>query len=223
MLHAQAVRLSPMLYLYGGIAMLRNAARISLFALIGLTFTLASCVGYTTYPPPGTGAGSGDTAINSPNVPPAPDVIVTALQHTIVRRPVNGDYAINLPPELTPKKATSIVARLHDPHAHLLTPETQSLPTYHIARIWIRGANAEVDVFHPVMDIPGPAGAPVVQLATVTLRSNLARWKMVSMRSSRIGAATPPPLHFVQLEKQDDDPADATADEPTADNDPTPN
>lgn len=204
MLSAPVARLTALLN--GGFAMLR------LTALIGLTLTLTGCVGYTTYPPP-TGS---DTAINSPNVPPAPDVIVAALRRTIVRHRVSGDYAVNLPPELTVKRANWIVSHLDDPHAHLLTASTQSLPTYHVARIWIRGNYAEVDVFHPVMDIPGPAGAPVVQLATVTLRSNLARWRMESIHSSRIGAAAPPPLHFVQPVDSDDD----SADEPENGSDP---
>lgn len=169
---------------------------LRLVALIGLTLGLVGCVGYTTYPPPGEGTGSGDAAFNSPNIPPAPEVIAVALRHIVERYPVAGAYALNLPAELSAKKSRRISKLLDDPKAQPLTSQTQTLPIYHVARIWIRGASAEVDIFRPVTDIPGPPGVPVSQLVTLSLKSNLARWRVVSTRSSAIGVASPPPLHF---------------------------
>lgn len=155
-----------------------------------LAVALTGCAGYTTYPAPESGGA--DAAFNSPNVPPAPDVIYTALAYTIDRFPVDGLYAINLPPELDPKRVDYIFGLLKDPDARTLTQGTENLPTYHVGRIWIRGAGAEVDVFRPVTDIPGPDGAQVTQLVTVKLTPRFTRWRVASARSAAIGVATPP-------------------------------
>lgn len=163
------------------------------FALI-LSSSLTGCVGYTTYPPPGE--GTGDVAFNSPNTAPAPDVIFTAVKYAVEQYPVDGEYTINLPAELNPTNIEYIGRVLGDPRAVRLTPETESLPVYHISRVWIRGFFAEVDVFRPVLDIPGPEGAPVHQRITLKLRAHFARWRVQSAQASVIGIADPPSLTY---------------------------
>ncbi len=151
-----------------------------------LALLAPGCVGYTTYPP---GAGR-DAAFNSPNVPPGPEVIYQAVAYATSRYPVTGAYAVNLPPELDPKRVEYIFDLLDDPDAGVLSPEAEAArtPVYHVGRVWIRGVHAEVDVFRPVLDIPGPAGAEVTQMVTLTLRSNFAsRWRVTGSRSSAIG------------------------------------
>lgn len=155
--------------------------------LAGLFPVMAvGCVGYTTYPP---GAGR-DAAFNSPNVPPAPEVIYQAVAYATSRYPVAGAYAVNLPPELDPKRVDYIFDLLKDPDAGVLSPEAEAarVPVFHVGRVWIRGVHAEVDIFRPVLDIPGPDGAEVTQMVTLTLRSNLmSRWRVTGTRSSAIG------------------------------------
>lgn len=165
--------------------------RIALAA--ALTLALTGCAGYTTYPAPQAGS---DAAFNSPNVPPAPDVVYTALAYTIDRFPVDGPYAINLPAQLDPKRVAYIFDLLKDPDARTLTQGTENLPTYHVGRIWIRGGSAEVDVFRPVTDIPGPEGGQVTQMVTVKLEPRFTRWRVASARSAAIGVASPPELAF---------------------------
>ena len=193
-------------------------ARTGLIRLIALSIlaALVGCVGYTTYPPPESGKGA-DAAFNSPNVPPAPDVIYSALAYTIGRYPVAGAYAINLPPELDAKRARYIHDLLNDDDARLLTADAvaQGLPIYHVARVWIRGPYAEVDVLRPVMDVPGPGGAEVTQQVTLTLKPRLARWRVTGARSAPIGLSTPPALSL-----RDADTAAAIVDASPADADP---
>lgn len=174
----------------------------SLTALALTTLTIGGCVGYTTYPAPVTGE-SADAAFNSPNVPPAPDVIYTALAYAVERFPVGGAYAINLPPELDEKRVEYIFNLLDDPNARRLTRETADLPVFHVSRIWIRGASAEVDIFRPVTDIPGPDGGAVTQMVTLNLKSNFTRWRVDASRSAAIGLATPPKLHFADAPKSE--------------------
>ncbi len=167
--------------------------RFALAALVSII--LSGCAGYTTYPAPEPGTTS-DAAFNSPNVPPAPDVIFTALEYSIDRFPINGPYAINLPPELDAKRVDYIIGLLKDPNAAVLTESNQDLPTYHVARIWIRAGRAQVDVFRPVTDIPGPQGGQVTQMVTVNLKPHFTRWQVESARSAAIGVASPPAPAF---------------------------
>ncbi len=160
-----------------------------------LCAALVGCGGYTTYPAPESGPGA-DAAFNSPNVAPGPDVIYTALQYTIDRFPVDGPYALNLPPELSDKRVEYIFDLLDDPDAYSLTENTRDLPVYHVDRLWIRTTRAEVDVFRPVVDVPGPEGRQVTQRVTVNLEPRFARWRVVSARSSAIGLAPPPEPFF---------------------------
>src|SRR5690606_25101261 len=87
--------------------------------LASFALALGGCVGYTTYPAPATGE-SADAAFNSPNVPPAPDVIYTALDYAVERFPAGGAYTLNLPPELDPKRVDYIFNLLDDPAARRL-------------------------------------------------------------------------------------------------------
>ncbi|RMH26170.1 MAG: hypothetical protein D6693_07620 [Planctomycetota bacterium] len=158
--------------------------------------TLAGCVGYTTYPPPESGR-SADAAINTLNAPPASDVVFAAVRYVTSRWPAAGPYAINLPADMDTKRARYVFDLLKDPDASPVTAESieAGRPVYHVSRVWIRGAYAEVDVFRPIGDVPGPGGAPVHQLVTVTLKPNLmARWRVTGSRSSAIGLHAPPAL-----------------------------
>jgi len=155
-------------------------------AAVAMTAGLIGCASYSNYP-----ALKGDTAVNDPNAPPLPDLMVKAVRHTVERHPVAGPYAVNLPADLKPQKAEWIVAQL-DEDARLLTEETADLPTFHVSRIWVRGVKAEVDVHRPLVDVPSPRGGAAQQMVTVKLDSGLSGWRAASSKAWAVGAFEPP-------------------------------
>jgi len=185
--------------------------------LLGAT---VGCAGYATYPPV-----DGDTAINNPNFRPVRSVIAQALRWTIERHPVPGQYAVNLPEGLTAGNVRSIIRQLPE-GGRPLTEQSKDLPVYHVSRIWIRGAGAEVDVHRPVLDVPGPDDQPVHQMMTVTLDGGFNRWRAESSQSWVIGAEPTPPLRFVQTDNQtdvddaEDEQAEQSEEESSADQSP---
>ncbi len=161
--------------------------------LLGTTaFALDGCAGYNNYPPI-----EGDTAFHDTNSLLMEDLLVRSMRFTLDRYPARGEFAINLPARTGEDRAQSILARIKDPRAHMMTREVVDLPTYHVSRVWVRGDEAEVDIQRPVASLRGPDAGPVHQTITLRLRGGLRPWRVESSRAWTVGAAQTPRLHFV--------------------------
>lgn len=155
---------------------------------------LGGCVGYTTYPPADRQIASRDI-----NGPPADEIMTEALRWTISRYPPAGGglVAINLP-EAVHDRAYSVVAYRVGPDAVAMARGNESMPTYHVTRVWVRGDRAEVDVLRPVDELgPSPRGDPIVQALTLTLEGGMRPWRVVRSRPWVIGMDSIPPLHYM--------------------------
>lgn len=170
----------------------RTARMSALMVAMAAAGAIGGCAGYSNYP-----KIEGNTASNDPNSSSMTAVMVVALQWTIEKHPVDGPYAVNLPEGMLRKRVDSVFARLDDPNARPITPDTVDLPTYHVARIQIRESNAEVDIIRPVTTVKGPGGAIVYQTVTVFVKGGLHPWAAESERAYMIGIAEPPPPHFI--------------------------
>lgn len=176
--------------------------RIASFVSAGVTVSalalLGACGGYSNYP-----RIQGDTAFNNPNSPDMIGAVVAALQWTYERYPVEGPFAVNLPDGMSRRRAFLLLNQLDIPSARPLTPETADLPTFHVARVFTRATNGEVDIVRPVTLVRASAESGTVtqtaahQLITVRVKSALDGWTATSERAYIIGAAAPPPLVYI--------------------------
>lgn len=194
----------------------RTAAWMTL-ALGGCGCVLPACVGYNVYPPE-----PGDRGFTNPNDDPFPPVITGALQWAVVRYPPNAstefsvaapagpeqDFALNLPAGMSAILAER-VAKNVGYGAKPLYPGNQELPVYHVARVWVSGDEAKVDVVRPVRTLlmGGPSGTKeVTQGITIRLRGGVQQWRVTSHRVWSMNAMATPALNFVS-----GDPAPASA------------
>ncbi len=162
-------------------------------ALSGAALLGAGCVGFQSYPPVG-----GDFASNNPNSSAMTELMIESMRWVRERHPSEGPYAISFPEGMLRKRTLQIVERIDDPEARAMAPGLETWPTYHIARIWVRGDEAEVDVFRPVMDLSAPDGQGAVhQAMTLSFRGGVQPWRVVSHRTWMIGALNTPPLHYL--------------------------
>lgn len=176
-----------------------------------LVATLPACVGYNVYPPE-----PGDRGFTNPNDDPFPPVITGALQWAVVRYPPNAstefsvaapagpeqDFALNLPAGMSAILAER-VAKNVGYGAKPLYPGNQELPVYHVARVWVSGDEAKVDVVRPVRGLPmgGPQGVKdVTQGITIRLRGGLQQWRVTSHRVWSMNAMATPALNFVSAD-----------------------
>ena len=178
------------------IAVRRFVALVS----VSLLGAAAGCVGHTTYPPLESDPSRSVLGLNAQNDFMARDVATAALHWAVRRYPVEGEYAVNMPAPMTPASQRAVLERLNEPRARLLTSETKSLPIYHLARIWVRGDEATVDVFRP------EAGSGMDQAITLKLRGGVRPWRVVRTHQWMVGAQPAPALRLV------DDPGVAVTD-----------
>lgn len=169
----------------------RTLLRCVAIAAVGLA--PGACVSYQNYPQ----VEAKDPAVNDPNVPPSAEVMAVALERVTSRYPAPGEYVVNLPQGLQKRRAEEVLRRLNDPRARLVAPDTQSLPAFHVTRIWIRpGERASVEVLRPVFGVGTPGVTPEYQAVTVNLRRPaMAGYRVDSVRVWPIGGAVPPPLY----------------------------
>lgn len=162
---------------------------------IGALSCVVGCASYANYPAIGT--AQDDAAVNDPNVAPVPTVIRSALLHVIERFPVEGDFVVNLPEGMTSRRAQEFMMKLGEPRARLPQAESESLPVYHVTRVWLRPAgSAEVEILRPVYGVGAPGDKPEFQPVTVRLRRTpLEPYRVDSVRVWPIGIAVPPPLY----------------------------
>ncbi|MEC9373147.1 MAG: hypothetical protein VYC34_04855 [Planctomycetota bacterium] len=184
---------------------IQRAGVLAGVAVAGLGLLVAAgCAGYANYPPL-----RGDTAINNPNVTPMTDIMVSALSWTLERYPPNQPFAVNLPKGMDPDVAGRLLERLEDPNANLMTRETMGLPTFHIARVWIRGTKAEVDVQRPILTLQSPSGGAAHQTMELTLEGGWQAWRVSSVKTWAIGAIPTPAPNFIGEKAAEEQTAEA--------------
>lgn len=176
---------------------------LALGLVIALGSVIGGCVGFATYPPI-----QGSLAVRDPNSPAMEEVMRAALAWTVTnfppeygsKAPSDGPYAINLPEGVRRRVYLSAAKELGD-RARPMTPESESLPTYHIKRIRISENRAEVDVLRPVAEIgESPLGEHMHQQITVYLEGGWSPWHVVRHRAWAIGAFTPPPPYYMPID-----------------------
>ncbi|MCC6675780.1 MAG: hypothetical protein IT436_01425 [Phycisphaerales bacterium] len=162
---------------------------------------LGGCVGYASYPY--EEGGKNTFANQDPNTPPADELIYLSLDWVTSKFPPPGgvsteaSYAINIPKGVRRDVYDRILKKLGDKAAPL-TPETaQSLPIYHIGRLWVRGRNAKVDVLRPVLEGPrGPGGQVLYQPVTLRIEGGFEPWRVRRHQVWEVGTVPIPELYY---------------------------
>lgn len=165
--------------------------------------------GFNTWPPADeTRPWGGSTSSGDINRPPVLQVVGTALNYACRRFPPlanaspedvpTAPFAINLPPGTTYKAATEICGFAH-PLARPLTEETKTLPVYHVARINVRGTDAEVLVHVPVVGMTSPEGGTLYKGVRIVLRSGTQNWRVMAHSSFPVAVLDVPPLTVLDV------------------------
>ncbi|MBO6512467.1 MAG: hypothetical protein JJ974_00690 [Phycisphaerales bacterium] len=113
-----------------------------------LGLAAGGCVSYTNVPVP-----SSAPAFKHANSGASIKSISAAIERVVLRHPMKdaqGRYAVNLPAGTTPETAEKILDRLSDGAVIPWEGMDESVPVYHISRIWLRGATGKVDVVYPI-------------------------------------------------------------------------
>ena len=175
----------------------RNSSRTTRTLLAPLTaglvgtLMLAGCVSYTNVPEPESAP-----AFKSANHSQAIRVTRVALEEVIGRYPMSDDqgrYSVNLPAGTTIESAQKIIEHL--PEGAVLPYEgmDESVPVYHIGRIWIRASDAKVDVLYPARSFDGTEFTGNV---TVWLNGGVQRWRVSRVQHWAPGTIGVPPLYI---------------------------
>lgn len=187
----------------------RLPSRRSLATLLLAAAALAStgCVGYHVYPPI-----EGERGFTNVNSDPFPPLLTESLRWVVLRYPPNAsaewtqpaagnvgitNYAVNLPVGTNPLLYERIVKSI-GPGAQPMLPGNESLPTYHIARVWVSGDDAKVDVIRPVVGVVMAGNQPALnQAITLRLRGGLANWHVTSHKEWAFNALVPPAPNYL--------------------------
>lgn len=174
-----------------------------------LTLATQGCVGYAVYPPQ-----EGMRGFKNPNSDPLPTLMAESVKWVTVRYPASSQaewssgpavmpgqeakFVVNLPAGVNRQVYQSVV-RNCGPGALAMEPGVESLPTYHVARIWVQGDDAKVDVIRPVAGVPGNAkeSRQVTQGITLRLRGGLSAWRVTSHNVWTVGALPVPAINYV--------------------------
>ena len=151
---------------------------------------LGGCVSYTNVPEPESAP-----AFKSANHLQAKKVTHRALEEVISRYPMRdsqGRYSINLPAGTSLESAQEIVDGLPEGVVIPFEGMDQSIPTYHIGRIWIRASDAKVDVLYPARSFDGSAFTGNV---TVWLNGGIRRWGVNRVQHWAPGTIEVPPVY----------------------------
>lgn len=108
----------------------------------------------------------------------------------------NGWFAINLPKGVTAEQYIDVATRIGD-RATPITPESESLPTYHIGWVWMRGDQARVDVFRPVYAFERSGGQVVQQAITLHLKRRFSSWRVEQTQPWDPGVVDVPPIYYM--------------------------
>jgi hypothetical protein len=174
---------------------------------------LPACQKYQNYPAVATARGTPE----EPNNPATEAAIVAALQYVATRFPPDGGllaepvkevektqadfpFAVNLPAGMRKSFYERIPTKV-GPEVKPLTPdivEQNSLPIYHVTRVWLRFNSGTVDVLRPVPGLgKGPDGSPVYQKITLRLEGGFSPWRVVHARAWEPGTDDPPPYYYL--------------------------
>ncbi len=191
-------------------------ARFGLFAGV-VAFSvvvagLSGCVGYTTY-----SLEPGSVVPKGPNSIGVNDVIVTGMSWVIERFPPSGKpdplrppgtpiatetFALNLPYGLN-EESTRIILRQLGPGAQPMLAENVNLPIYHVAYLRIRGDEADMHVFRPLMVLGvNRDGQPAYQEMRLKLRGGARRWRVQYGLNWTPGSGESPPLNFIERPRE---------------------
>ncbi|MCR9077034.1 MAG: hypothetical protein NXI07_13425 [bacterium] len=180
-----------------------------LIASAALTLsTLGGCVSYTNVPEPESAP-----AFKSANHLQAKKVTHRALEEVVSRYPMHdsqGRYSINLPAGTSLESAQEIVDGLPDGVVIPFEGMDQSIPTYHIGRIWIRASDAKVDVLYPARSFDGSAFTGNV---TVWLNGGIRRWGVNRVQHWAPGTIEVPPIYVPIPEEELEMMGDTESDE----------
>jgi hypothetical protein len=177
-------------------------------AMSGLMLGLPGCVGYNVYPPE-----VGDRGFTNPNDDPFPPVMTAALQWAAVRYPPNTGTEFSVAAPAGPEQAFTLnlpsgvsailaerIAKNVGYGAEPLYPGNDKLPVYHVARVWVSGDEAKVDVVRPIRGLPMSAAAGMKDASqgiTIRLRGGVQQWRVTSHRVWSINSMAVPALNFV--------------------------
>lgn len=212
-----------------GRLMNRNFLNAGLLATAIFAGSMSGCVGYNVYPPE-----TGTAGFTDPNAPPMYQIMTEALKWAVKKYPPGGQLpptAADIP--ISASEAEAAAQAASHPSARVaislfssmkpdiyeyavqqvgqgavpLTPETENLPRYMVSRVSVRGDEAKVDVFKPVLGA-SPTGEPLYQPVTVNLRGGMKFWRVTSYRVWSIGTfAAPGPEYLPGSYTPIEDPA----------------
>jgi hypothetical protein len=175
---------------------------------------LGGCVvgGYSTWPPPTPVAPGTPEEFTAINLPPQHNVVTEALRWTARRYPpvpapqpgvqYDQPFAINLPRGVTEEMYRLIAMRVSEHARPYSTQFTHGLPVYHISRVDVRGATADVEIIRPVLTI-APDGQGTLeqnlwQGVRLRLEGGLAPWRVAWHSTFPATPEALPPLHPVE-------------------------
>lgn len=188
----------------------RLAAALVTVGVAGLTGVQPGCVGYNVYPPM-----EGERGFTNVNSDPFPPIIISSLQWVTTRYPPHAEgewrqpaagqpaptpFVVNLPQGMNRMLGERIVTQV-GPDARPVAPGNEGLPTYHVARVWVSGDEAKVDIVRPVPNVAFTAqGRPVTQGMTLRLRGGMKPWHVTSHRVWSFNSMPVPALNYLQGE-----------------------
>lgn len=177
----------------------RHALPLTLMLGAGL---LGGCYGYASYPPVETAS----PVSRNPNAPPIDELMMLATRWVADRYPpprsgpaVVGEaqFAINLPEGVRRDVYERVSERTGGRAVPLTQENAQTLPVYHISRIWVRMHDAKVDIMRPRLELPRKTdGQPVYECITLLVEGGLQPWRVTRFQTWEVGIMEPPPLWY---------------------------
>jgi hypothetical protein len=149
----------------------------------------------------------GTVATENPNDPPLPTAMTLALRWVTDRYPpeavdfasgpMTEPFAINFPAGTRTDVARRVCANVNT-NSQPLEADNQTLPIYHVGRIWLRGDLATVDILRPVGTYGQGAEGPVLyQCITIKMQGGLRPFGVVSHRIWPVNYSPVPPLRLL--------------------------
>ncbi len=159
---------------------------------------LPSCAReYANYPPI-TGDDFAVKDVNNHNMRSA---MTAALRWTVLRYPPPSQsseaFAINLPAGASAATYDSVAEAIGHGAVPVSEENAKRLPVYHIARIWLRGTRARIDVVRPVFELPRTTGGAYVDRGVeIRLSGGWDPWHVTGSSEYEIGVLDAPPLQI---------------------------
>lgn len=173
---------------------------VSLGAAGGL---LSGCAGYASFPP----IAGAPMASTNPNEPPTDQLMAVALEWVVKRYPPRSagpvvagqpQIIINLPYGVIRSTYERVASKLTVPAEPLTPANKDSLPIYHVSRVWVRGGDAKVDVLRPLQEVGVAPGQPqAYQQITVFCSGHLEPWHVERFQAWEIGMAQVPAYNYL--------------------------